>query len=556
METTIAEDIHSIQLISSLVKKLKGSKLRPTTLKSIEGNLKRLSQYLTISENQTIILSLIFALEMDNSYKLGMTEIARYLDVSYIELMVYKADIGQLINRGFIDIEGLSPKSSVPYKSITFSLHKDILNSIFMNSAIIEPKPKKEMDVYDFVKKISEHIKHRANESIDTLDLLIAVSELEKKNIHLEMVQKIKLSNIQLEDCTLFYEMCNDLIKRGKTDVDSTLNDIYDDITMRFSKMHEIKEERDSLFKLDLIRLNQANFMSEASLELTEKGIELFMGENANLFRKKIDKNLITIDKIASKELFYDEKLERQVTFVQESLHNSKFKSLQQRLEQMSMPRGITAIFYGASGTGKTETVYQLAKKTGRSIMHVDISQSKSMWFGESEKKIKEIFTNYAALCKSCDIKPILLFNEADAIFGKRKDNNASSVAQTENAIQNIILEEMEKLDGILIATTNLNKNLDAAFERRFLFKVQFEKPTLEAKQKIWQSKIDWLSEAEAGQLATNYSFSGGEIENIVRKATMEEVLTSEKPTFDQLMTYCDNEKFSSTSGVKKLGFQ
>ncbi len=78
-----------------------------------------------------------------------------------------------------------------------------------------------------------------------------------------------------------------------------------------------------------------------------------------------------------------------------------------------------------------------------------------------------------------------LLFNEADGVFGKRKDNPSSNVTQTEIAIQNIILEEMEKLDGILFATTNLTDNLDKAFERRFLFKIRFDKPTLEAKTNI-----------------------------------------------------------------------
>jgi SpoVK/Ycf46/Vps4 family AAA+-type ATPase len=319
--------------------------------------------------------------------------------------------------------------------------------------------------------------------------------------------------------------------------------------------LKELKEQNNKLMKLELIKMSQGNFMSDVELELTENGIKLFMGKNAALFMKKTSNNLIQVDKISAKRLFFDEKLDKQVRFVQESLQNDKFRNMQDRLEQMSMPKGVAAIFYGEPGTGKTETVYQMAKETGRDILHVDISQSKSMWFGESEKKIKEIFTNYATLCKSCELKPILLFNEADALFGKRKDGNASSVAQTENAIQNIILEEMEKLEGILIATTNLNENLDAAFERRFLFKIKFEKPTLEAKQKIWKSKLDWLSETDVMQLATNYPFSGGEIDNIVRKATMEEVLLGNRPDISQLIAYCDNEKFSSNRFTRKLGF-
>ena len=253
--------------------------------------------------------------------------------------------------------------------------------------------------------------------------------------------------------------------------------------------------------------------------------------------------------------LYFDENLNKQVDFIRQSLDEGMFVNLQNRLETKGLSKGMSVIFYGGPGTGKTESVYQLARQSGRSIMHVDISQSKSMWFGESEKKIKEIFSNYKNLCKTESLKPILLFNEADAIFGKRKDTNASNVAQTENAIQNIILEEMEKLDGILIATTNLNQNLDAAFERRFLFKVKFEKPTVEAKQKIWQSKLDWLSEEDAFQLAADYSFSGGEIDNIVRKVTMEEVLNGERPGIKEITGFCDSEKFTNNAGNKRLGF-
>ena len=114
---------------------------------------------------------------------------------------------------------------------------------------------------------------------------------------------------------------------------------------------------------------------------------------------------------------------------------------------------------------------------------------------------------------------PILLFNECDAFFSKRKDVNSSNTAQVENSIQNIILEEMENLNGILIATTNLVDNLDPAFERRFLFKIHFENPSVEAKKAIWRYKLPWLTPDKASQLAESYNLSGGEIDNIVRKA-------------------------------------
>ena len=105
--------------------------------------------------------------------------------------------------------------------------------------------------------------------------------------------------------------------------------------------------------------------------------------------------------------------------------------------------------------------------------MQVNISEIKSMWVGESEKNIKQVFDNYRAMVNDSQTTPILLFNEADAIIGKRQEGTLRSVDKMENSIQNIILQEMEMLDGILIATTNLAQNMDKAFERRFLYKIK-----------------------------------------------------------------------------------
>ena len=211
------------------------------------------------------------------------------------------------------------------------------------------------------------------------------------------------------------------------------------------------------------------------------------------------------------------------------------------------MPKGIVALFHGQPGTGKTETAMQIARATGRAVCHVDISAAKTCWYGESQKLVKRIFTDYKQLCEKEKFKPILLFNEADALLSNRQSigsaSDSGSVAQTENAIQNIILEEMEKLHGIMIATTNLIDNLDPAFERRFLFKIRFNNPTVEAKQSIWKSKLDWLSDEESRVLAERYNFSGGEIDNVVRKITMSEVLDGARPDLAGIEELCRHEK-------------
>ena len=306
----------------------------------------------------------------------------------------------------------------------------------------------------------------------------------------------------------------------------------------------------------------------EPMIGITEKCAELYFEDEYDGYTKRLEasmacenKTTITIksDTIKEKTLYYNDENKSDIDFLYKSMDDNNLTQLKQRLEKHNLPNGICAILYGAPGTGKTETVMQIARECKRDIYHVDIAESKSMWFGESEKKIKKIFTTYQSLCQKArnlgNNLPILLFNEADSIFSKRKDVMVGSVAQTENTMQNILLEEMEKLDGILIATTNLIDNLDPAFERRFLFKVKLDKPSVENKMKIWANKVEGLEEPQYRKLAEQFDFSGGEIENVARKIIMQDVLYGKLPEFDRILEFCKAEKLSSAKNAV-IGFK
>ena len=224
-------------------------------------------------------------------------------------------------------------------------------------------------------------------------------------------------------------------------------------------------------------------------------------------------------------------------------------------LRSKGLRPGFTCLFYGAPGTGKTETVYQIARKTGRGIIMADVSKLKSMWVGESEKNLKRLFAKYTTCVRRSGKAPILCFNEADAIFGIRKSGAEDAVDKMENSLQNIILQEMENLRGILIATTNLTENLDKAFERRFLYKVHFENPSVEAKTKIWSSLIPELAEGEPERLAGKYAFSGGQIENISRKRIVQSVLTGHDPTIEEIEQMCREEQIGNSGEKRRIGF-
>lgn len=236
-------------------------------------------------------------------------------------------------------------------------------------------------------------------------------------------------------------------------------------------------------------------------------------------------------------------------------LSEENFKNIKSRMKAQKMRCGFACIFYGAPGTGKTETALQLARMTGRNIMQVNISEIKSCWVGESEKNVKAIFDRYRETAKSAKLAPILLFNEADAIISKRKEGAERAVDKMENSIQNIILQEMETLDGIMIATTNLEQNMDKAFERRFLYKVKFNRPSASARANIWRSMIPALSDSDSLTLAEKYDFSGGQIENIARHYAIDNVLHGETENrLERLFAYSDGEKFDKKV-QRKIGF-
>lgn len=121
---------------------------------------------------------------------------------------------------------------------------------------------------------------------------------------------------------------------------------------------------------------------------------------------------------------------------------------------------------------------------------------------------------------------------------------------------QQLLLQEMENLEGIMIATTNLTGSLDDAFERRFLYKIEFTKPTPKERQHIWKAMLKNLSDEQALDLAERFDFSGGQIENIARKRIINDIL-DENDSIDmqEVVESCKCELINSKNQRRKIGF-
>ena len=290
---------------------------------------------------------------------------------------------------------------------------------------------------------------------------------------------------------------------------------------------------------------------------LTDKAKRELLGELDTSESTMRFSGLMEAENIKPKTMFYPKSMQKQIDELGTFLDTRHFKDIQRRLAANGFRTGFACLFYGGPGTGKTETAYQLARATGRSIMMVDVPQIKSKWVGDSEKNIKALFDRYRMLANRSVLTPILLFNEADAIFGVRKNGAENAVDKMENTIQNIILQEMENLQGIMIATTNLQGNLDSAFDRRFLYKVKFEKPDAAVRCSIWQEMVPGLSDSDAMALARAFELSGGQIENVARKDTINRILHGDRiDHLAILMDYCRHESLDKATSRQPMGFK
>lgn len=290
---------------------------------------------------------------------------------------------------------------------------------------------------------------------------------------------------------------------------------------------------------------------------------ELFCPSKTETLSDDDDPDIMDVDTVSltdcenkpTKKMYYNQEERNQVGRLEAILDEDSIRKIFERMKENGLRTGITYLFYGAPGTGKTETVYQLAKQSGRKIMEVDVAKLRDSYVGETEKNVRELFVNYRTACSENDRMPILLFNEADAILGKRMDGAVKAIDRMENSVQNILLQELESFSGILIATTNLEGNLDTAFERRFLFKVRFSKPGKWARGKIWKAQFREMPDAMASTLAAEFQLSGGQIENIARKYLIDNLLFENQLDLDTLRQLCREETKTKAAVRKKIGF-
>lgn len=536
-----------LEAFEYIVELAEDSNLDKELIEKASTHIKYAVRKLKLTAMQVVLLAMFVDRSEDS--RIMISEIAKYASCRTTKILRLSDDIDILESKHYL-------RASRCRKSLSYRVPRAVLKSLRKNQPYIhEEEPV--ADTQTFFDRFDKLMNEKDDDELTHDSLMEQTMEMLVEIKGTKFATELRRCGFDDEDTLLFVFMAHLFVENSDDNIGfHDIDDIFDDNEIPSWVKREFRTRESELFEKELIEnVNEDGMARSDAFKLTDKAKEELLCElNINEVGKSV-KGLIKAETLAEKNLIYNSSECEQITELSSILSDSRFNEVQTRLRTVGMRPGFCCIFYGTPGTGKTETVYQLARQTGRDIMRVDVDKIKSCWVGESEKNIKALFDRYRNICKNSKLAPILLFNEADAVLGVRMEGAARAVDKMENSIQNIILQEMETLEGIMIATTNLTTNLDKAFERRFLYKIRFDKPSVESRAKIWQTMLPDLSEYDANTLASQFDLSGGEIENIARKHSVNAILKgNDSIDVQEIINSCRHERLSQNDRPK-IGF-
>ena len=547
----IVEKMTQFEIIESVVRNAENSELDPKFYEHVGPFLRKVADIQNLTPDQALMLCLMMNFCDSSNIKLG--NLAHYTGLSTVYLLKYLNDIDVLVKRGFL-------KRADRCNTESYAIRLEAINALKQDKAF-------ELEAYHGIScaKLFDLTSRIFSEDEDYDTQREKIVNLLHANPQLKIAQVIKGYQLSDDDtmllmlfCFLFVDNEDDMVQI------SDFDELIDNNRLMRSWSRSLSREQHPLQQKKLIEFNSPSPMIDGRYyHLTDEAKADLLGELGICLKKKtkkqsLPKDFVSHKSVVAKQMFYTHGNKAQVDRLAQLLDEKKFRDVCRRMKQRGMRTGFACLFYGAPGTGKTETVMQLARQMKRDVMVVDFAQIRSKWVGDSEKNIKGVFERYRHFCKQLCRKPILLFNEADAVINTRQEQATRSVDKMENTMQNIILQEMEQFDGIMIATTNLAQNMDQAFERRFLYKIMFECPDASVRANLWKEMIPELNPEECQKLGEQFDFSGGQIENVARKYAINTILNDIESSnrLAELTALCREECISDPESTRAhVGF-
>ena len=485
-----------------------------------------LSQLELINTSISLSSSFLKLLEV-GSLEMTLPEVKEYSDhLEYLQDQFFKIDLAQKLNIVKHNFDENSPNANRLRSKLSLLENRikeriETTQSSIMLEDFFKDNSLNEQEQMIFLALLKEEY-GGSDESIRDMNSLIAL-------VSTDDYEKIKHRSL--------LEESGSLISNGLIDYDEMLTP-FGGINRNFfipeSVLYKIshpvkKEKRQQKIKLDMLIAEQDMFeLIEPKKSLDDVVLNDKTKKTLDLLLRQVDKKVV--DKLKKWGI------------------KEKKKGIDARI-----------IFYGAAGTGKTITALALAKSLKKQVLSFDCSKILSMYVGESEKNVRKIFDEYKELSIKTKTEPVLLLNEADQFLSNRVSGQISGSDKMHNQMQNIFLEQIERFDGILVATTNLLDSIDKAFSRRFNYKIEFLKPEKNQRKTLWEKllpkNLPLEDSFDLDKLAKS-KLTGGQIEMIV-KNTAYKLAIEDEPVFktNDFLEEIAKEEKSQFDKDKTVGF-
>jgi hypothetical protein len=514
-----------LDAIEKIYDAVKDSCLRTEQLEVCKNEIELLSNFFNATDEQSVLLALLIQSQFENNSS-SIKELLSYLDLRTSNALMLNEILAPIVAREWIAPKKDAKMYPLTEYQITNKLIRSVLTGKMENFETPEIK-----NSFQLLSRFQIKLAERTNNRINYKQFIQCTVDLIHNNPQIDLADFIIKMNMQPEDIIQFMYLClQHYLGNENCDFDSIIRDLAPSREEQYQLRNAYKSGTNFLLTSGLLKESVSNdIFGGITYFLSEKAVHAF--DKNGVVKNRLPEGMLTQLEpagIVEKKLIFDQNEQQMVNKLHNMLSPDNFSHLTERLQSQGMKKGISVLLYGHPGTGKTETVLQLGKNSNRFVLLADASKIRSKWVGDTAKNVKALFDEYRKAVKEFDETPILLFNEADAIIGKRH-NVTDRGDQEMNTMQNILLEELENFEGIFIATTNLVDNLDKAFDRRFLYKIRFDKPGAQTIAQIWKTKFPEVSKSVLKNLTEKYSISGAQIENIRKKIIVDKILNVDK---------------------------
>jgi AAA+ superfamily predicted ATPase len=539
-----------LKWIEHIISESFGNVSKKDTLLAVP-EIKELINFFKIDYDELVVLSILIDGGIRQEEQ-GMDAFLQHFGGSLMGLKNINNALHSLISKGYV-VSTTKNRHSKTLVKQSFTAEEIVYEALLSDKPdSLEFQPAKN---FNTLLKNIQVISDRRNDGCFDAETMLKLTEREIVNA--KQCKELDWINgfdeLTIAEKTLFLSAAIRHQKDGQQiDLEYFIKMIEDNFAKQKEFRDSIENKTSSLIEYDLLVRDEEAFIFDEFVGLTEKAKDaLFVKEKTTTKKNTFTTGtILTPEDIVLEELFYNELEWQQINTIEKVLSKEKHQLVVDQLSQNGLAKGISILFNGFSGTGKTATAKRIAKITNRPLFCVDVEKVINKWVGDTEKGTKKIFDQYYEFSKECDLIPILFFNE-DSIFSKRVDVGHST-DRTHNSMQNILLEQMELFTGISIVTSNHAEKLDKAFERRFLYRVEFEKPTKETQRSLLQNSFQNISIETINKILESYSFTGGQIYNIRKKYIMQCII--EDADLESLfIRFCQEE--SKTSTINKIGY-